>query len=168
MPITRLKRYLDSYGVHYSLVPHYTAYTASGIAAAAHIPGRTMAKPVMIVVDGLLAMFVLPATTHIKLRAVKIALGARDVYVATEREFAHVFPDCEVGAMPPFGNLYNIPVYVDETLTRDREIVFNAGTHREAMRIAYSDFARLAKPLVLNIATLTTAERHREELEHAS
>ncbi len=165
MPITRLKEVLDKSGVKYALMSHMTAYTAAGVASVAHIRGKEMAKTVMVVADNKLVMLVVPASTHVKVKMVKSALKARDVSLAAEKDFSHVFPDCEVGAMPPFGNLYKVPVYVDESLTRDKEIAFNAGTHRELMKLAYADFERLVKPQIANIATHTTAERIEEAMD---
>lgn len=149
MPIAKLKEYLDQNDVKYSGITHSVAYTAQEIASIAHVPGNELAKSVMVRVDGLLMMAVLPASFHVDLDALEQVLGAREVRLATETDFKFQFPDCEPGAMPPFGNLYGIPVCVDERLTYDTDIVFNAGTHRELIRMAYTDFARLVKPQVL-------------------
>ena len=151
MPISRLKEILDGKNIRYVIVSHSTAYTAAAIAAMTHTPGREIAKSVMVLADGALTMVVVPGSKHVDLRALKTALGANEVSLAHEHQFAHVFPDCEVGAMPPFGNLYNLPVYVDETLSQDREIAFNAGSHRELLRMAYSDYHNLVRPRVLNV-----------------
>lgn len=153
MPITRLKAYLDEHGIGYEIIPHPTVYTSAGVGAVTHMPGKEIAKTVMVNVDGLLAMVVLPASKHVNLRALKAEMGADKTAVAKEEEFAHVFPDCEVGAMPPFGNLYGIPVYVDQTLTHNREIAFNAGTHRELFRMKYEDFQSVTSPVVVRVAT---------------
>ncbi|HYE26236.1 MAG TPA: YbaK/EbsC family protein [Clostridia bacterium] len=162
MPTSRLKEYLDTNHIRYVTITHSLAYTAGGIAQITHIPGKLIAKTVMVIVDGLLAMAVVPGPMHVDLRAMKAALGAEEIEIASERQFAHVFPDCELGAMPPFGNLYNLPVYVDEELTKDKEIAFNAGTHRELIRLEYEDFGRLVAPQVLRIGTRTPAELHAE------
>jgi len=152
MPVARLKEYLNNNDVRYTIVLHPTAYTSAAVGAVTHTPGKEIAKAVVVTVDGVLAMVVIPGSKHVNLRALKSALGADEVAIAAEPDFAHVFPDCEVGAMPPFGNLYDLPVYVDEALTRDEEISFNAGTHREMMRLAYKDFNRLVKPQVVHVA----------------
>jgi len=153
MPVKRLKAFLDANGIGYEIIPHPTAYTSAALGAVTHTPGKEIAKTVVVTVDGVLAMVVVPGSKHVNLRALKSALGAREVAIAAEDEFAHVFPDCEVGAMPPFGTLYGLSVYVDEVLTHDHEIAFNAGTHRELMRLKYDDFAQLTQPEVLNVAT---------------
>jgi Ala-tRNA(Pro) deacylase len=146
MPATKLKEFLDSQGVKYVNIAHSLGYTAQEVASLAHIPGRELAKTVMVYLDDKLAMAVLPASLHVNLSRLKDIAGARTITLATEREFRAAFPDCETGAMPPFGNLYNIPVYVDISLALDDEIAFNAGTHRELVRMKYLDFERLVKP----------------------
>jgi Ala-tRNA(Pro) deacylase len=153
MPVKRLKAFLEDNNVGYEMIPHPTAYTSAALGAVTHTPGKEIAKTVMINVDGVLAMVVVPGSKHVNLRALKSTLGAREVAIAAEEEFAHVFPDCEVGAMPPFGNLYGLCIYVDEVLTRDEEIAFNAGNHRELFRLKYKDFERLTQPLVVKVAT---------------
>jgi Ala-tRNA(Pro) deacylase len=157
MPATKLKQFLDTNHVKYVSITHSKAYTAQGIAAAAHISGKELAKTVMITVDSDVAMAVLPASETVNLDALKSALGARKVDLASERQFRDAFPDCELGAMPPFGNLYGFRVYVDETLTRDQEIAFNAGTHLELIKLAYEDFARLVQPRVLRFSRRAAA-----------
>jgi Ala-tRNA(Pro) deacylase len=142
-----LKQFLDSQSVKYVSITHSVAYTAQEIASLAHIPGRDLAKTVMFFVDNKLAMAVLPASAQVSLSRLKDLSGGKTVTLATEREFRDAFPDCETGAMPPFGNLYNTPVYVDETLESD-EIIFNAGSHRELLKMNYEDFKRLVKPTV--------------------
>jgi len=104
-------------------------------------------------------MVVVPGSKHVDFRALKAAAGATEVVLAHEHQFAHVFPDCEVGAMPPFGNLYNLPVYVDASLAEDAEIAFNAGSHRELLRLAYGDFAKLVKPRIVKVVTESTVQR---------
>ena len=159
MPITRLKETLDTNNVRYVTVEHSRAYTAAAIAAMTHTPGKEIAKSVMVIADGALAMVVVPGSKHVDLRALKSALGANEVSLAHEHQFAHVFPDCEVGAMPPLGNLYDVPVYVDESLSEDNEIAFNAGSHRELLRMAYSDYCKLAKPKLVKVVTANVATR---------
>jgi Ala-tRNA(Pro) deacylase len=134
-------------------ISHSKAYTAQGIAAISHISGRELAKAVIVKLDGDLAMAVLPASYQVDLDLLRRKTGVRTAELATEREFKQHFPDCETGAMPPFGNLYGIPVYVDETLSEDREIAFNAGSHYELIKMQYADFERLVKPEVMQFSS---------------
>ncbi|HWR37547.1 MAG TPA: YbaK/EbsC family protein [Clostridia bacterium] len=159
MPVQRLKEFLDRNSVHYVVIIHSRAYTAAAIAAITHIPGNEIAKNVMVRLDGQLAMAVVPASRYLDLDALRSSVGAKDVSLVTEKEFEGTFPDCEVGAMPPFGVLYDMPVYIDDRLSKDLEIAFNAGSHRELVRLAYKDFERLQHPRVLQIATRSEAER---------
>ena len=149
MPVQILKDYLDQHEVEYVTISHSPAYTAQRIAEVAHIPGRELAKTVIVKIDDRFAMAVLPASRRVDLRHLQEALGADDVVLASEQEFQELFPDCEVGAMPPFGNLYDMGVYVAEQLTEDEEIAFNAGSHTELVRMSYSDFANLVTPQVV-------------------
>jgi Ala-tRNA(Pro) deacylase len=144
--MNRLKQYLDTEGVAYTTIPHRPAYTAMEVAQSAHVPGREMAKTVIVDLDGHLAMAVLPATRHVSLDRLGRSVGAHRVGIATEMEFRSDFPDCEVGAMPPFGNLFRMEVLVDPVLAEDDEIAFNAGTHAEVVKMAYKDFERLVHP----------------------
>jgi Ala-tRNA(Pro) deacylase len=146
--LTKLREFFDSFQVKYVVISHSLAYTAQGIAALTHIPGKELAKTVIVKLDGRLAMAVLPASMHVDLAQLKAAAGAQEVELAAEAEFKDRFPDCETGAMPPFGNLYGMAVFVDESLGRDKEIAFNAGSHRELVRLAYEDYARLVLPKV--------------------
>jgi Ala-tRNA(Pro) deacylase len=150
--LARLKEFLDSNHVKYVTVSHSLAYTAQGIAALTHTPGKELAKTVIVKMDGQLAMAVVPASAHVGLSLLKGATGAKAVELASEFEFKDRFPDCETGAMPPFGNLYGMKVFADEGLIRDPEIAFNAGSHRELMRLSWSDFQRLASPVVIRLA----------------
>ena len=152
MPVQQVKNVLDTYGISYECIKHATVYTAQEIAAATHIPGRELAKTVMIKAGGKMIMAVLPASQRVDFGLLKEVLGARMVELAREQEFKDMFPGCTVGAMPPFGNLYGVDVYVEETLTTDERITFNAGSHTEVMRIAYKDFARLVNPKVAKFA----------------
>lgn len=154
MPVRQLKEFLDAHQVAYMTISHSPAFTAQGIAALAHIPGKEMAKTVIVRVDGAFAMAVLPASRHVDLSLLRIQIGADDVRLAKEEEFQELFPGCETGAMPPFGNLYGLPVFVDETLTKDKEIAFNAGSHRELMRLAFDDFVRLVQPRIVPFAAV--------------
>lgn len=153
----QLKRYLDRERVKYVVLRHSPAYTAQEIAALAHVPGREMAKTVIVKLDGQLAMVVLPASEHVDLERLREATDAQQVTLAEERDFATVFQGCEPGAMPPFGNLYGLEVYASASLAEDEEIAFNAGSHTELIRMAYGDFARLAKPKVLAVTAGASA-----------
>lgn len=152
MPAVKLKRFLQENAVYYESIPHYMAYTAQETAASAHVHGRELAKTVMVKLDGGMAMAVLPATRRLDLNRLRAASGARDVAIASEREFQDMFPDCQIGAMPPFGNLYNLRVFADESLAEDQHIAFNAGSHDELIQIAYRDFERLVKPQIAALA----------------
>lgn len=154
MPLQKLREYLDSHNVRYVVLSHSPAFTAQEIAASAHIPGKELAKTVIVKLDGRLAMVVLPASRRIAFDRLKQATGAAQVELASEQEFAETFGDCEVGAMPPFGNLYDMGVYVDEQLTADEEIAFNAGSHTELIRMRYEDFARLVQPKVIGLSRM--------------
>jgi Ala-tRNA(Pro) deacylase len=150
MPAEQLRNYLDSQQVKYVSIRHSKAYTAQEVAASAHISGREMAKTVIVRLGEQLAMCVLPANEKIDLEALKKASGAKMAALADEHEFAQLFPDCEIGAMPPFGNLYKMPVYVWKDFSEDEEIAFNAGSHTELFRMAYRDFARLVNPTIVD------------------
>lgn len=149
MPVTRLKNFLDEQHVKYVTIGHSPAFTAQEIAEQAHIPGKQLAKTVMVKIDGELAMVVVPASRQVNLGQLGKSLGAKNVELATEDEFKDAFPDCEPGAMPPFGNLYGMQVFVSETLREDDEIAFNAGSHSELIRLPYTDFERIVKPTPL-------------------
>ncbi len=155
MPVKRLKEYLDSHDVRYVSFSHSPAYTAQEIARAAHVPGQEMAKTVMVRLDDELVMVVMPAPEKIRFDLLQEASGAAHVELAREKDFVRLFPGCELGAMPPFGNLYEIPVIVDEALAEDDEICFNAGTHTELIRMSYLDFDVLVKPSVMRLAEHT-------------
>jgi Ala-tRNA(Pro) deacylase len=142
----RLKAYLDENQVPYTHCVHRLAYTAQEVAAAQHVSGREMAKTVVFEGDGRFFLVVLPAVMKVDVEALRAELPYRSIRLAGEGEFASAFPDSEPGAMPPFGNLYELPVYVEESLARDEEIVFNAGTHVETIRMKYEDFERLVRP----------------------
>ena len=151
MPVKKLKDYLDSHAVKYVSISHSPAYTAQTIAASAHISGKELAKTVIVKIDDTFAMAVLPASCRVDLDHLKESVGADDVTLATETEFADRFPDCDKGAMPPFGNLYDMDVYVAEELTEDEEIAFSAGSHAELVRMGYKDFASLVQPKVIGL-----------------
>jgi Ala-tRNA(Pro) deacylase len=153
MPIRKLEDYLEKNHVKYHTIPHAQAFTAQETAAAAHVPGKELAKPVMVKVDDIMTMVVLTATDQLSLERLRKATGARTVALATEAEFRDLFPECEPGAMPPFGNLWDLPVFVDQRLREDETIAFEAGTHNEMIRMSYSDFERLVEPAVAELST---------------
>lgn len=157
MPIRKLREFLDDNQIKYVVITHSMAYTSQGVAASAHISGNELAKTVMLKKDGVLCMAVLPASKHVDIRAFAKHTNSRDVWLASERDFKDRFPDCEIGAMPPFGNLYGVPVYVEPLLSQDKEIAFNAGSHLELVQLAYSDFERLVQPTVVDFATRTVS-----------
>jgi Ala-tRNA(Pro) deacylase len=152
MPLTSLRQYLDKHNVKYTVISHSPAYTAQGIVALAHISGKEMAKTVMVKLDNKLVMTVLPASFRVDLGLLKKATGATVAELASEDEFKDRFPECETGAMPPFGNLYGFDVIVDQSLTKDEEIAFNACSHRELIRLAWRDYEGLVNPKVIRIA----------------
>jgi len=150
MPVLKkLKEVLDQANVSYEVRNHPLAYTAQEIAATQHLSGKKMAKVVILKIDGSLAMAVLPANRLVSLSMVEAALKCKDVRLATEDEFISRFPGCEIGAMPPFGNLFGLPVYVDPAIDRDETIFFNAGNHQQTVRLRYKDFKALVKPEVI-------------------
>lgn len=153
MPVDRLRQYLEENHVKYVTMSHSPAFTAQEIAASAHVPGKELAKTVMVKLDGKMAMVVLPAPDKVSANRLKELSGAKEVELASEREFADLFPKCEVGAMPPFGNLWDMPTFADSHLREDEYIAFNAGTHTELVRLAYADFERLVHPTVAEIST---------------
>ena len=146
MPSKKLKTYLDENKIKYITIKHSSAYTAQEIAAIAHIPGKDLAKTVIIKIDGKMAMAVLPASYKVSFDDLKDTLGVKEVRLAYEQEFIDKFPDCEVGAMPPFGNIYGLDVFVADSLVDDEEIAFNACNHTELIKMNFSDFERLVKP----------------------
>ena len=158
MPVQRLKEFLDSHGVKYVTISHSQAFTAQEIAASAHVPGKELAKTVMAAADGQMVMAVLPASHRVVLDFLAEATGAENVRLASEREFCDRFPDCDIGAMPPFGNLYGMDVFVSESLTEDEEIAFNAGSHTELIRLPYREFERLVQPNVVRLAYADAVE----------
>jgi Ala-tRNA(Pro) deacylase len=146
--LRRLKEYLDREKVSYEVLTHRETYTAPELAQTLHIPGKELAKVVIVKVGARFVMVVLPANWKADIKRLGEIFHARHVRLATEAEFKELFPDCELGAMPPFGNLYGLEVYVDRSLTDDEEIVFQAGTHHEAVKLRYQDFANLVRPVV--------------------
>ena len=152
MPIRKLREFLDRHAVRYFVVSHSPAYTAQEIAAAAHVPGKELAKTVIVSIAGKMAMVVLPASRQLDFELLRALTGTQDVLLASEKEFADVFPECEIGAMPPFGNLYGLNVYVSEELEDDDEIAFNAGAHTELLRLPYEQYKRLVNPKVAKLS----------------
>jgi Ala-tRNA(Pro) deacylase len=151
MPLSKLREYLDSHNIKYLIISHSIAYTAQGVAALVHLSGKKLAKTVILKIDGILAMAVVPAPVHVDLDLLRSITGALNVELATELEFQSAFPDCEAGAMPPFGNLYDMVVYADESLAAHEEITFTAGTHRELLRMAWADMVRLVDPQIVKL-----------------
>ncbi|HEX9592360.1 MAG TPA: YbaK/EbsC family protein [bacterium] len=149
MPLSKkLKAFLDEKQIRYLTLHHSPAYTSQELAAATHISGRAWAKTVIVEADGKLMMAVLPATERVDVDALAKVLGVKMVRLAEEKVFKSRFPDCELGAMPPFGNLFEMPVVVSNTLAEDPEIVFNAGSHQIAFEMAFEDFRGLVEPTI--------------------
>ena len=152
MPIKKVKDYLDNNNIKYVIISHSPAYTSLEVAASAHVPGNLLAKTVMVKIDGRMTMVVLPSSYKIDFNLLKELTTAKKIELADEDEFKSMFPNCEVGAMPPFGNLYKMEVYVAESLTKGEEIAFAAGSHSELIKLAYNDFKKLVKPVVLGMS----------------
>ena len=151
VPAKQLKEFLDAEKVKYVVIQHSPAFTAQEIAASAHVSGKELAKTVMVRIDGKMAMAVVPASFKVDLDRLGEVAGAERVELAGESEFESMFPGCELGAMPPFGSLYDMEVYVSERLAEDEEIAFNAGSHTELVRLSYADFERLVSPQAAKI-----------------
>ncbi len=152
MPVAKLKAFLNANAVKYVTIRHSEAYTAQEIAASAHVPGKELAKAVMVRLDGKMAMAVVPASHRVDFRLLQAVSGARKAELAQEKEFRDLFPECDPGAMPPFGNLYGMAVYCADTLAEDNEIAFNACSHTELIRLSFKDFERLAQPKIAGIS----------------
>lgn len=152
MVIERLESYLKQQKIPFACEAHPPAFTAQEVAQAGHISGRKLAKTVVVLADGAFAMAVLPADSAIELAELRHAMGVRHLRLATEAELLDLFPDCELGAMPPFGNLYGLPVYVENSLAWQEVIAFNGGTHRDIVHMNFVDFVRAADPAVLSFA----------------
>src|SRR5689334_906818 len=153
MPVGKLKAFLDQEKIKYVSIIHSTAYTAQEVAASAHVTGKELAKTVIVELDGKMAMAVLPANRKIVLQDLREVTGSDEVKFASEDEFRERFPECETGAMPPFGNLYGMDVYVAEALTQNEAISFNAGSHTEVIRMSLKDFEGLVHPKVMSFTT---------------
>lgn len=159
--IQDLLAYLEKNNIRFEVIAHSPAYTAHGVATVVHAPDRLIAKTLVVKADGRFVMVVLPADHRIDDHAIRSFLGVRHVSLAHEDDLGQIFPDCEVGAMPPFGNLYGLQVVVDSSLTDDDEIIFNACTHTHAVRLKTADYLRLVRPFVASVIHAT----HLEELE---
>lgn len=150
MPVATLKEYLDAHQIKYVSVEHSVAYTAKDIAERVNIKGDQMAKTVMVNLDGCMSMVVLPASCRIRWDRFMHAMGTELVALASEEEFKDRFPFCEVGAMPPFGNLYDVPVYMFEGFNEEADFAFRAGTHHEVIKMKLTDYMDLVHPMTLN------------------
>ena len=156
MPIRKLKKFLEDHHIKFRVISHSTTYTALEVAELVHISGREIAKTVMVKMDGKMAMVVLPASYHVDFDRLEETAGMKHIELANEDDFKDMFPDCEIGAMPPFGNLYGMEVFIEPKLAEDREIAFNAGNHRELIKMSFEDFDKLVNPKRLSfLCTLT-------------
>jgi Ala-tRNA(Pro) deacylase len=153
MPAAKVREFLDSHRIKYVNIQHSPAFTAAEVAESAHVSGRDFAKTVIVVIEDEMVMVVLPASRRVLLNELREMLDSVHLRLATEAEFRDRFPDCELGAMPPFGNLYGMRIFVSGLLAEEKEIAFNAGSHTEIIKMSYSDFDRLAKPVVLDFVT---------------
>lgn len=152
MPVKKLETFLDSNQVKYITINHSPAYTAREVAASAFVPRREFAKATIVKLDGAMAVAVVPASRHVDLEGLAAVASADEAVLASEDEFKDMFPGCELGAMPPFGNLYGMKTYVDTMLEEDDEIAFNAGTHTQVVRLAYEDYTKLVQPTLCSIS----------------
>ena len=153
MPCKKLKDFLDKYDVPFVTITHSQAFTAQKIAASAHIPGKNMVKTVMVIINGMMAMTVLPASYHVDFNLLKEITGEGNVRLASETEFKDMFPDCEIGAEPPFGNLYGVPVFISDKLPDDQEIAFKTGTHTETAKMPYQTYEGLVSPEAIKFSS---------------
>ncbi|MBN9287214.1 MAG: deacylase [Gammaproteobacteria bacterium 39-13] len=159
MPVQKLKDYLTQNKVKFTAIDHPVAYATREISHVSHISEKELAKIVIVYAGKKMVMVVVPSNEAIDFQSLRKSLHVNDVSLAPEKDFSKLFPDCELGAMPPFGNLYNIEVYVDTSLTNNKEIAFNSGTHTEIVKLAYEDFEKLVKPTVIT-ATAATTTKH--------
>ncbi len=153
MPINKVRKFLDSHDIRYFVFSHSPAYTAQEIAESAHVSGKEMVKTVMVTIGDEMAMALLPASRKLDFDKLRALCGGEEVALAEEAEFGDLFPESEIGAMPPFGNLYGMKVYADEELDDDFDIAFNAGAHTELLRMAWSDYKRLVNPVLGDITS---------------
>ena len=152
MPAKLLKKFLDDNDIQYVTIIHSQAFTAQKIAASAHIPGKELAKTVIVKIDGKMAMAVLPGSFRIDMKILQEVTGSQNIDLATEEEFKAMFPECETGAMPPFGNLYDMDVFVAASLAEDNEIAFNAGSHTELIKMSFADYKNLVNPHIMTFS----------------
>jgi len=150
----KLREFLEKEGVKFEHSTHPEVYTTQEVAAVEHERGRSVIKAVVVKADDMFVLAAVPAAFKVDTKALAKLLGAKKVSIAEEQEFANLFPDCEVGAMPPFGNLYDLPLWLDQRLTQCEYVVFNAGTHTDTVKMSFSDFERLASPQVGDFAVL--------------
>lgn len=153
MATRRVKEFLDGNKIKYAMISHSPAYTAQEVAASVHVPGRQLAKTVIVKLDGRLAMAIVPATHEVDMSRLRAASGATFVELADKSEFVDRFEGCQLGTMPPFGNLFGMDTYVEQDMAKLEHIAFNAGTHTEAIVIPFADYRRLAHPMLAHIAT---------------
>lgn len=153
MAANRLTHYLDEHHIKYVSVRHSPAFTAAEVAMSAHVPARSFAKTIVIKIEDVPAMLVLPASRRILIHELREMLETEHVKLASEREIREMFPDCELGAMPPFGPLYGMKVHVAAGLTQEKDITFNAGTHTETITMPYADFEKLVQPAIIDMVT---------------
>ena len=158
---SRLESYFEAHGARYEISPHPDAYTAQGIAAASHVPGREVVK-VLVLTDGEGGhiMLAVPAPVRVDLAAAEAATGHKGLRLTDEDEMTELFPDCALGAMPPFGHVYDMPLYVDGCLRKVREVHFQAGSHRELVAMTYSEYLRLARPAASGLCFHRELHRH--------
>ncbi|HON77554.1 MAG TPA: YbaK/EbsC family protein [Spirochaetota bacterium] len=150
----KIKKFLDRNHVHYETITHTPSFTAQGTAHSAHISGKEVVKTVILKVRDEMVMIALPANYKLNMDHMRNIFGTHEVELAHEEEFRDIFPDCEVGAMPPFGDLYGIDVFVADELTKDREIAFNAGTHTELIKLSFSDYDKLEHPRIIQLSSV--------------
>ncbi|WP_166266651.1 aminoacyl-tRNA deacylase [Marinobacter caseinilyticus] len=150
MPVQQLKEFLDKAGTEYVCLSHPPAFTAQELARHVQIAGDQVIKTVIIELDGKMAMLVMPATWRVRWDRLTKILDTDFVQLADEQEFKDSFPDCEVGAMPPFGNLFGMTVYCSEALTTQPDLAFSAGTHTESVHMTTKDFMQLVQPMVIS------------------
>ncbi len=150
--LTALKRHFCDNGIAFQTMTHLTAYSAQGVAAALGVKGKQVAKVTLVNADNAMVMLVLPASYLLDFTKLRGVLGAKEIRLAKEEEFSALFPDCETGAMPPFGHLYGVPMWVDCALAEESKIYFQVGTYRDTIQMTYKDYARLARPRVADFA----------------
>jgi Ala-tRNA(Pro) deacylase len=157
--LVRLQELLDRSGVAYTHTVHPLAYTAREVAAAEHLPAQEVAKVVVFLAESGYRMVVLPASKVVDFQELRAMLGFAHARLATEKELTQLFPDCDLGAMPPFGELYGMPVYIDSSLLGDEKIAFNAGTHRDVIHMRLEDYRKLVNPEVVSLAREVMSQR---------